>query len=53
MTTCHDHLAFCLFGCKEDMTNSHIFMCPNPDNSQLEKLQKGNIQVQFFVKKEE
>ena len=28
-------------------------MCPNPDNSQLEKLQKGNIQVQFFVKKEE
>ena len=34
----------CKFGCKEDMTNSHIFMCQNPDNSDLQKLQNGNVE---------
>ena len=33
----------CKYGCLEDMSNSHIFRCKNPETNATEKLNNGKV----------
>ena len=40
----------CKYGCQEDMSNFHIFICQDPQEGAFEMLMNGNVQEKIEAK---